>query len=292
MTANLLLTGGPTHPFGATTPLLVDLLAERGITTEVTTDPHEALALLAAAEAGHRPGFDLVTVHALRWSMDQERYAAQRAEHAVTVTDDDLAVLDRFVRSGGGLLALHTAVICFDGAPTWRALCGATWDWERSSHPPLGPVTVSPTPAGAGHELTRDIGAFTMADEAYGFLDEVDDLTPLLVADHGGRTHPLVWARAVGAGRVVTDLLGHGPPAFEHPAHRRLLARAAAWAARTPTSRAPSSRAPSSGTPASRTPASRTQPVRPRTGEAGLAPTPVPVGGDAPAPPEPPRSRP
>jgi len=233
VTSNLLLTGGPTHPFAATAPLLVDLLAERGVTTDVTSDPHEALALLAAAESGHRPGFDLVTVHALRWSMGQERYAGQRAEHAVTVTDDDLAVLERFVLGGGGLLALHTAVICFDGAPRWRALCGAAWDWNRSSHPPLGPVTVSPTPAGRAHEVTRGVEAFTVEDEVYGFLDEVDGLEPLLVAEHpehGDRTHPLVWARPVGAGRVVTDLLGHGPPAFEHPAHRQVLGRAATWA--------------------------------------------------------------
>ena len=230
MTTNLLLTGGP-HPFASTTPLLVDLLADHGIATTVVTDPFEALARLGAAEAGTGPQVDLVTVHALRWRMDKERYAAERAEHAVAVDDVDLAVLDRFVRAGGGLLALHTAVICFDGAATWRELCGATWDWERSSHPPLGPVPVTATAAGRAHEVTGGVDAFTVEDEAYGFLDEADGLEPLLVADHGGRTHPLVWARTVGEGRVVTDLLGHGPPAFEHPIHRRVLARAASWAA-------------------------------------------------------------
>jgi len=239
VTANLLLTGGPTHPFGATTPLLVDLLAERGITSEVTTDPHEALSLLTAAEAGHGPGFDLVTVHALQWRMEQARYADRRAEHALSVSDDDLAVLDRFVRAGGGLLALHTAVICFDGAPTWRTLCGAVWDWDRSSHPPLGPVTVTPTEAGRAHDVTRGVETFTVEDEAYGDLDAVDGLEPLLVAEHGGRTHPLAWARRVGAGRVATDLLGHGPPSFTHPVHREVLARAVTWAARTRTAPAP-----------------------------------------------------
>ena len=234
MTTNLLLTGGPTHPFDATAPLLVELLAAQGVTTTVVTDPFEAFAILFD-ERGGAPAFDLVTVHALRWSMGQERYADQRAEHALTVTDDDLAPLDRFVRDGGGLLALHTAVICFDGADTWRTLCGARWDWSRSSHPPLGPVTVSPTAAGRAHEVTQGVDAFTLDDEAYGFLDLVDDLEPLLVADDGGHTHPLVWARAVGEGRVATDLLGHGPPAFEAPAHRRVLAQAAEWAAAAPT---------------------------------------------------------
>ena len=235
MNANLLLTGGPAHPFEATTPLLVELLAAQGVATTVVTDPFEALDLLRVAETDPARGFHLVTVHALRWRMDHERYAAQRAEHAVAVTDADLAPLDRFVRSGGGLLALHTAVICFDGAATWRELCGASWDWERSSHPPLGPVAVTPTAAGRAHEVTRGVEAFTVEDEIYGDLDVVGGLEPLLVADPGGRAHPLVWARTVGRGRVVTDLLGHGPASFDAPAHRRILGGAAVWASSAPT---------------------------------------------------------
>ena len=41
-----------------------------------------------------------------------------------------------------------------------------------------------------------------------------------------GIAHPLLWARAVGAGRVVTDLLGHGVESVTHPAHRTILQRA------------------------------------------------------------------
>ncbi len=164
--------------------------------------------------------------------MTQDGYAAERDEHAVALDPADLAVIDRYVRGGGGLLALHTAVICFDADPTWHALVGASWRWGRSSHPPLGPVEVTPTEAGHDHPLTRGIGRFVLEDEAYGFLDEVDDLDPLLVSAHGGRAHPLLWARPVGDGRVVTDLLGHGPASFEDPTHRDVLARAATWARR------------------------------------------------------------
>ena len=32
----------------------------------------------------------------------------------------------------------------------------------------------------------------------------------------------------------LTDLLGHGPPAFDHPTHRTVLIRAATWAAGAP----------------------------------------------------------
>ena len=234
MIRHLLLTGGPTHPFAETAPMLEALLAEAGIATTTETDVDAVLARLRADQLGEGEPIDLLTVHALRWSMTQERYAAQRADHAVTLGDDDLAVVDRFVRRGGGLLALHTAVICFDGHPRWRALCGASWDWDRSTHPPRGPVRVEPTAAGRLHPLTHDLEGFTVDDEAYGFLDEVDDLEALLTAEHGGRAHPLLWARTVGHGRVVTDLLGHGPPAFDHPTHRTVLIRAATWAAGAP----------------------------------------------------------
>lgn len=223
MTRCLLLSGGPTHHFDTTSPMLAALLAEQGIDTTVVTEPADMI------EALRGDAVDLLAVNALRWRMPQERYAPLRAEYAVALDSAELAVVDRFVRGGGGLLALHTAVICFDADPTWHALCGASWRWEHSSHPPFGPVAVTVTDAGRHHDLTRGVDDFVVDDEAYGFLDEVDDLEPLLVSTHGGRAHPLLWARPVGRGRVVTDLLGHGPDSFEHPTHRRILTRAAAW---------------------------------------------------------------
>lgn len=244
MIRQLLLSGGPAHDFGATSDLLVDLLGAEGVSTTVATEPADAVAALRGALDGTGEPVDLFTVNALRWRMDQDRYAPQRAELAVTLEPDELAVLDGFVRGGGGMLALHTAVICFDAEPVWHQLCGASWRWddepvgddgdhviERSSHPPVGPMAVEVTPAGHAHELTRGVDDFVIEDEAYGFLREADDLDPLLVTRHGGRAHPLLWARSVGAGRVVTDLLGHGPASIAHPAHRTILSRAAAWAA-------------------------------------------------------------
>lgn len=232
MTRHLLLTGGPGHPFATTSRLLVALLDGHGIDTTVVTEPTEVVAALRAAEEGDGEPVDLLTVAALRWRMGQDAYAAERDEHGVELAPADLAVVDRYVRRGGGLLALHTAVICFDADPTWHALVGASWHWGRSSHPPLGPIEVTPTEVGRDHPLTHGIGPFVLEDEAYGFLDEVDDLDPLLVSTHGGRAHPLLWARQVGDGRVVTDLLGHGPASFEDPTHREVLARAATWARR------------------------------------------------------------
>lgn len=230
MIANLVVSGGPGHEFDVTSSALASLFDEQGIASTIVTDPHDAVAILRDAEAGTGAPVDLLTINALRWRMDQDRYADQRGAHAVALEPEDLAAVDRFVRRDGGLLALHTAVISFDADPTWHALCGASWRWDRSSHPPFGPVEVDVTDAGRIHEITHGIGRFIVEDEAYGFLDEVDGLQPLLVSSHGGRAHPLLWARSVGGGRVVTDLLGHGVESIEHPVHRTILARAAIWA--------------------------------------------------------------
>ena len=39
----------------------------------------------------------------------------------------------------------------------------------------------------------------------------------------------MLWARSVGAGRVVTDLLGHDAAAMTQASHREILRRAARW---------------------------------------------------------------
>jgi len=229
VTRHLVLSGGPAHDFAATSDELARSFAACGVATTIVDEPTAALALLRAVEAGEADPFDVVTVNALRWRMDAERYAHLREAQAFDLTAEDAGVFDRFVRRGGGLLALHAAVICFDAEPIWHALCGASWNWESSSHPPVGDAFVEVTGAGRVHPLTAGLDDFTLTDEVYGFLDEEPGLDALLVSEHGGRSHPLLWAREVGEGRVVTDLLGHGPSSLQHPVHREILSRAVRW---------------------------------------------------------------
>jgi len=222
---NLLISGGPGHDFEATSAALVDLLAQEGVQSTVFDDPHEALVALAATP----DSWDLLTVNALHWQIEAERHAHLRDTWAFSLCDRDAETIERHVRRGGGLLACHTAAICFDADPRWAACIGATWNWDRSSHPPHGPARISPTPAGQHHPLTAGIEDFTTVDEIYGFLDQDPDLVALLTSSHGGSQHPVLWARTVGRGRVVTDLLGHDAPAMTQPDHRKILRRAARW---------------------------------------------------------------
>lgn len=225
MCTNLVISGGPLHDFAASTAVLVDALGQVGVRSCVIDDPRDGLRSLV-----EQPGqWDMVTVNALAWRAEAERHAHLRENWAFTLHDDEARAIDRHVRSGGGLLACHAAVICFDADPRWAACVGATWNWDRSMHPPLGEVLVEPTDAAAGHPITRDVDAFCTVDEVYGFLDVAPDVEALLTSRHGGATHPVLWARSVGRGRVVTDLLGHDAVAMGQPVHRELLGRAARW---------------------------------------------------------------
>jgi len=229
---NLVLSGGPGHDFDATTNELATVSAENGLNATVVTEPDEFFAALRRAEDREITPWDLVTVNALRWRMETGRYADRRDRLAFALGPSDAAVLARHVTNGGGLLVVHTGVICFDAEPTWHELVGGSWNWDSSSHPPLAEINVAVTPAGREHPITGGVARFCVRDELYLHLDTVDDLVPLLTASHLGQHQPLLWARTFGEGRVVTDLLGHGTESITNPVHRAVLHNAISWSRR------------------------------------------------------------
>ncbi|MEZ5373290.1 MAG: ThuA domain-containing protein [Microthrixaceae bacterium] len=224
--AALILVGGPPtdHDFDALGAALAESLTTEGFGCEITADPAELTRRLTGG--GRRP--DLVAVLALRWTMTADRYAPLRDRWAYSPPPATREALVDHVERGGGLLAMHTACICFDDWPGWGDLLGASWAWGRSSHPPVGSCRVSPT--GANHEITSGLEAFTIEDEVYASLDQRPGAGPLLTVAHDGVDQPVLWARTRGAGRVVVDTLGHSPESLRHPTHQLLIRRSARWA--------------------------------------------------------------
>ena len=228
----VLLSGGLTHDFPATTGCLVDLLEPLGFDVEVHTGVEGVDTALLAL-----PSADLFVVNALRWTMAgphvPERYRAQAAAEGASPS---LAAREAFaahLASGGGVLGVHTAALCFDDWPEWGAALGGAWVWGRSQHPPLGPeVDVRVL---HGHGIVDGCSGFRLVDEVYGDLDLADDVRPLLDAPQpggDGGPMPLLWAREHGGGRVVYDALGHHPPSYADPEHAEIVRRAALWATR------------------------------------------------------------
>jgi type 1 glutamine amidotransferase len=136
-------------------------------------------------------------------------------------------VLDAYLARGGNLLALHSATIAFPGLPIWRSAIGATWDYDKTFHPPIGRDLIRHS--GVDHPITNGLGDFEIYDERFTDLDLVETgIEPLYVHEQGG-PHPLIWARTTGDSRVVYDALGHDVRSYESPEHVELLGRVVSW---------------------------------------------------------------
>jgi uncharacterized protein len=223
---NLIITGGVHHPFEAASRTLAELLGEVGFTCEITTDAQSALASLSEGR------FDLLTVYTLRWPMREARYDADRPRWGMEIGASEKAAIEQHLAAGRGVLALHTAAICFGDWPRWREIVGAAWAWGQSSHPPHGPLSVRMT--SAPHPITQGLSDFEVADEAYSNMDYVPGIEALATvrAPSQDREWPCLWARTVGTARVAYDALGHDSASFSHPTHRRIVQRAARWCTR------------------------------------------------------------
>jgi hypothetical protein len=221
---NLILTGGIRHDFDGNTEAVIELLGDIGLTSEYTNDINVGIERLSSEI------FDLVTVMALRWSMQgNQKYASLRDEYGYSMPAGCRETLVGYIRQGGGLFGLHTACLCFDDWEEWRDVLGGAWVWGQSFHPPLGPVSVSRT--GHAHTLTAGLPGFDLVDEVYADLDLAPDTIPLLSAcAEDGTEAPVLWAHPLDKGRVVFDALGHDRNSLQNPVHGRLIQRSAAWA--------------------------------------------------------------
>lgn len=208
MTGALILAGGPGHPAEEATPALVDLLGGDATVTDVAT----------GLEVLDPELHDLLVVSALAFRMEDARYdAPTREAHAFHLDERGRSAIDAWVSGGRPVLAVHTAVICFDDWPRWGDILGGAWDWERSWHPPIGPVEVISHQAG--------IGTFSVVDERYSDLRMSEDVTVLAEADG----QPVCWRRVEGSARIACSTLGHDRRSLDAPAHRRMLLQLVAW---------------------------------------------------------------
>lgn len=216
----IIFSGGVGHPFEETSPLLAELIKEAGWEPRIETDIDRAVSQL--------PNCNLFAVNALYWSMGQhEKYAALRREWARSLPDDQMESIESFVHDGGRLFVLHTGTICWDTQPRWRELMGGGWDWDRSHHPPLGPVSINLTDDGA--RMVAASRRFDLIDEAYHELAPTIDCNVLATADLGRGPQPLAWTREFGRGKVAVDALGHDRRSLEQPDHRALIRAQLDW---------------------------------------------------------------
>lgn len=226
MATLLLLTGGldHAHDFTALAEALGSIIGEEHEVFEIW-EPDEAIERLSDPRS--RP--DAVVVNALRWRMLGDRFEPWRDQWAFTTSDEFRQTLTDFIAAGGGLFANHTASICFDDWDEWGNIVGGRWNWDRSWHPPPGPVEVElvgkhPVIAGLG-------GRLNVVDEVYGDLDLQAGIEVLGFArrNEEDQLQPVIWAHQFGRGRVLYDGFGHDAASLLGTGHRDLIRQGLRW---------------------------------------------------------------
>lgn len=222
----MVLTGGPdyAHDFSATGPELVSIAEEAGFAPTLVDHPDAVIPLLADATTN-----DVLVVNALRWRMLADRYAVWRDKWAYETSSALRSVITDFVAGGGGLVGNHTAPICFDDWPAWGDILGGAWNWDRSAHPPLGPVSATIV---AAHPITAGVTSpVELDDEVYGDLSLRPGITTLATARRNAddAEQPVVWTHEFGRGRVAYCGFGHDRRSLQHGGVRRILRQAMLW---------------------------------------------------------------
>lgn len=149
--------------------------------------------------------------------------------------------LQAFVEDGGGWVGVHSAADTEYDWPFYGSLLG-NGAWFRS-HPAIQAATL--VREDGAHPATALFPTSTsLTDEWYNFranprpaaqvLMRLDEASYAPGPDAMGADHPIVWSRAVGAGRAFYTGLGHRRETYAVPAFRHQLAAAIFWSAGRP----------------------------------------------------------
>lgn len=145
--------------------------------------------------------------------------------HHKNVSAGALQALGHYTRSGGGLLALHSATASFKSEERYFEILGGRF--ER--HGPVQPFQVQP--AAEQQPAFRGIPAFHVKDELYRHTWDPENEVQFFTQVEGMK-EPVVWTRSFGLGRVCYCALGHRAAVMRHPAVQQILRRGLAWASR------------------------------------------------------------
>jgi cytochrome c len=152
------------------------------------------------------------------------------------------AAFERWVRAGGGVVAIHAAANADRDWAWYGELLGGA---RFRNHPPgdlqfqRATVSVEDPNHPATEPLPR---AWTRTDEWYNFAPEPGPAAHVLAtldertydeADGSPEPdeHPIAWSTAVGRGRSLYTALGHGAEAWSEPLYRAHVLGAIEWAA-------------------------------------------------------------
>ena len=164
-----------------------------------------------------------------------------------TVSDEEKAVLDAFLKRGGGLVALHDTICSFE--PEWfSTIYGGAKKHGQTNYTLEAPVAykiVDPA-----NPIMQGMSDFTISDESFFLMTwakspEIHVLATAAQAatpsarGHEGEVVPQIWTyeRTISGGqpyRAFVWMQGHNYENFSHAQVQPMLLRAIAWAGHAP----------------------------------------------------------
>jgi putative membrane-bound dehydrogenase-like protein len=151
------------------------------------------------------------------------------AGDGANIAPEDRKNLERFMRRGGGLVALHDA-ICGTNADWFKTITGGAkqhgvTNWSRG----VTGLYFQDYP----HPITQGISNFDLDDELFYQLHLMPNVKVLATTFHTAReVVPQMWVYEKGRSRAFVSLQGHYYASFGLPHYRGLLLRGLAWAGR------------------------------------------------------------
>lgn len=143
--------------------------------------------------------------------------------------------LDAFLARGGGVVALHAAVIADAEPEALAKRFGLSAQPVRTKyrHGALELEAVA-----AGNPITSGFTNARFVDETYWPpVGDPKRVEVLATTNEEGKPWPMLWTHTVGKGRVFCSVLGHYNWTFDDPLFRLLILRGMAWAAGEPINR-------------------------------------------------------
>jgi type 1 glutamine amidotransferase len=210
----LIVTGidYPGHNWRRTAPVLARAIAaDERLTVTITEEPNDLRADTLA-------DYDVIVLHFMDWEVPDPGPEAR-------------ANLERFVRSGKGLVLVHFACGAFQEWPEFVKIAGRVWDPKLRGHDPHGKFTVRITDS--THPTMKEMTNFETVDELYTCLTGKTPIKVLAKARSkaDGKDYPMAFVLDYGKGRVFHSVLGHDVQALANPHVGRLFRNACAWTA-------------------------------------------------------------
>lgn len=144
-----------------------------------------------------------------------------------TISPEDRANLDKFLKRGGGIVTLHDAVCGSD--PQWfKQIVGGAWEHGHSKwhEGEIGVYFVD-----TDHPITRGASNFDIDDEIYYDLHMEPDAHILATSFHSVFVvGPQMWTYEKDNARSFVWLIGHKHESFNQPHVRALILRGISWA--------------------------------------------------------------